>query len=139
MLTPGMHRKFMISLGTIEKDICWKLMLITCHLHDLHNDLPFLPEIIDSRLTPNLNDKHNYVCHIRLLNQVLDHGLILHKVHRVIEFDQIAWMKLYVNFDTSMRMAAPNDLRKISTSSWLTRPLAKLWRELIDIGTLSLK
>ena len=82
------------------------------HLHNLHNDLPLLPKIIDDKLTPNLNDKHNYICHIRLLDQALPHGLVLHKVHRVIEFDHIAWMKLYVDFNTSNRMAAISDFEK---------------------------
>ena len=33
---------------------------------------------------------------IRLLKQALNHGLILQKVHRVIQFSQKAWMKLYI-------------------------------------------
>ena len=82
------------------------------HLHDLHNDLPFLPEIIDGKLTPNLNNKRNYIGHIRLLDQALFQGLILHLVHKVIEFNQIAWMKLYVVFNTAMRTAAHNDCEK---------------------------
>ena len=51
------------------------------HLYDLHSDLPFLPEIIDGKITPNLNDKRNYVVHIRALDQALSHGLVLRKVH----------------------------------------------------------
>ena len=82
------------------------------HLHDLHNDLPFLPEIIDDKVSPNLNDKRNYVCHIRLLDQALSHGLVLCRVHRVIEFDQISWMKPNVNFNISKRTAARNDFEK---------------------------
>ena len=44
----------------------------------------------------NLYDKNNYVVHIRALKQALDHGLILKKVHRVIEFNQEAWLKEYI-------------------------------------------
>ena len=33
---------------------------------------------------------------IRLLKQPLNHGLILKKVHRVIQFSQKAWLKLYI-------------------------------------------
>ena len=59
-----------------------------------HYDLPFLPEKIKinkiEKLIRNLSDKENYVCHIRLLQQALNHGLILKKVHRVIQFNQEA-------------------------------------------------
>ena len=35
-----------------------------------------------------------------MLKQALDHGLKLRKVHRVIEFDQEAWLKKYIDFNT---------------------------------------
>ena len=60
------------------------------NLHDLHSDLPFLPERMEinkcSKLVYNLYDKNNYVVYIRSLKQALDHGLILKKVHGVIQF-----------------------------------------------------
>ena len=66
-------------------------------LQNLHSDLPFLPErmVINNtkKLVCNLNDKKNYIVHINVLKQALDHGLKLRKVHRVIEFDQEAWLK----------------------------------------------
>ena len=66
-------------------------------LQNLHSDLPFLPErmIINNtkKLGCNLNDKKNYIVHINVLKQTLDHGLKLKKVHRVIEFDQESWLK----------------------------------------------
>ena len=49
------------------------------HLHDLHNELPLLPEIMDNKLTPNLCPKQHYVCHIQALVQALSHGLVLKK------------------------------------------------------------
>ena len=64
------------------------------NLHDLHSDLPFLPERMEinkcSKLVYNLYDKNNYVVYIRSLKQALDHGLILKKVHGVIQFIQEA-------------------------------------------------
>ena len=52
-------------------------------LHDLHNDLPFLPERIKiekaEKLTGNLHDKKEYVIHIRNLKETLNHGLVLEK------------------------------------------------------------
>ena len=35
----------------------------------------------------------NYFVHIRALKQVLNHGLVLKKVHEVIKFNQKAWLK----------------------------------------------
>ena len=62
------------------------------NLHQLHNDLPFLPERIKinncTKLVCNLNDKENYPVHVLALKQALNHGLKLTKVHRVAEFRQ---------------------------------------------------
>ena len=58
-------------------------------LHELHNDLSFLPERMKiekiEKLVPNLHDKNEYDIHIRNLNQSLNHGLVLKKVCRVIK------------------------------------------------------
>ena len=63
-------------------------------------------------MVPNLNDKKNYVIHIKALNQALKHGLILEKVHRVIELNQSAWLKPYIDFNTQLRTQAKNDFEK---------------------------
>ena len=60
----------------------------------------------------NLHDKKNYVVHINGLKQTLDHGLKLRKVHRVIEFDQEAWLKEYIDVNTELRKKASNDFEK---------------------------
>ena len=64
------------------------------------------------KLVPNLRDKKNYVVHIKALNQALKHGLILEKVHRVIEFNQSAWLKPCTDFNTELRTQAKNDFEK---------------------------
>ena len=85
-------------------------------LHDSHNYLPFMCERLKTggveKLVPNLRDKKNYVIHIRTLGQVLKHGLILDRIHQAIEFDQYAWMKPYIGFDTQLRTKATNDFEK---------------------------
>ena len=85
-------------------------------LQNIHSDLPFLPERIvinnTKKLVFNLNDKKNYVVHINVLKQALDHGLKLRKVHRVIEFDQEAWLKEYIDVNTELRKKATNDFEK---------------------------
>ena len=40
------------------------------------------------KLVANLLDKEEYVIHIRNLKEVLNCGLVLKKVHRVIKFNQ---------------------------------------------------
>ena len=64
------------------------------------------------KLVPNLHNKRNYVIHIRALDQALTHGLILDRIHRAIEFDQSAWMKTYIDFNTQLRTKATNDFEK---------------------------
>ena len=65
-------------------------------LHDLHSDLPFLPKRMKinkfKKLVCNLRNKKKYVVHIRSLKQALNHGLKLKKIHRIIEFNQEAWL-----------------------------------------------
>ena len=57
-------------------------------------------------------DKNNYVVHIRLLKQALDHVLIFKKVHRVINFNQEAWLKECIDMNTELRKQAKNDFEK---------------------------
>ena len=39
------------------------------------------------KLVPNLHKKIEYVFHVRNLKQALNHGLVLKKVHEVIQFN----------------------------------------------------
>ena len=85
-------------------------------LYDMHNDLPFICEKMKinkvEKLVPNLYDKKKYVIRIRALDQALKHGLILEKVHHVIEFNQSAWLKPYIDFNTKLRTQAKNEFEK---------------------------
>ena len=86
------------------------------NLHDVHSDLPFLPERMKinkcSKLVCNLYDKNNYVVHIRSLKEALNHGLILKKFHEVTQFNQKAWLKEYIGMNTELRKQAKNDFEK---------------------------
>ena len=64
------------------------------------------------KLVPNLKDKKNYVIHIRALDQVIRHGLVLERIHRAIEFNQTDWMKPNIDFNTKVRTAATNNFEK---------------------------
>ena len=48
----------------------------------------------------------------KALKQAIDHGLVLERIHRCIEFKQSAWMKEYFDFNTRLRTAAKNDFEK---------------------------
>ena len=83
-------------------------------LHELHNELPFLPERMKikkiKKLVANLHDKTEYVIHIRNLKQALNHGLVLKKVHRVI--NQNAWLKPCTDMNTDLRKKAKKYFEK---------------------------
>ena len=55
-------------------------------------------------------DKKEYVVHIRALKQALNHGLMLQKIRRVIQFNQEAWLKPYIEMIQKMI------LKKISSN-----------------------
>ena len=106
------------------------------HLHDYHNDYPMAPEKIKieddmlspycseikkgydikaggiNKLAPNLMSKKNYGVHYRNLQYYLFQGLILKKVHRILEFKQSDWMRPYIDFNTQKRKEATNEVDK---------------------------
>ena len=55
------------------------------------------------KLVANLHDKEEYVIQIRNLKQALNHELVLKNVHRVINFNQDAWLKPYIDMNTELR------------------------------------
>ena len=81
-----------------------------------HKDLPFLPERKKlekvEKLVCSIEDKEKYVIHIRALKQALNHGLILKRVHRVIQFNQEAWLKPYIDMNTKLRKEAKSEFEK---------------------------
>ena len=85
-------------------------------LLELHSDLPFLLERMKidkcNKLVCNLFNKKKYVIHINSLKQALNYGLKLKKIHRIIEFNQEAWLKPYIDMNTELRKAAKNDIEK---------------------------
>ncbi|XP_060860185.1 LOW QUALITY PROTEIN: uncharacterized protein LOC132937380 [Metopolophium dirhodum] len=88
------------------------------HLHDNHNDLPFLPQNSVPhgskvrKLMATFEEKKNYIIHYRSLQQAIKNGLIVEKVHRVIQFNQSNWLAKYIELNTEMRKKARNDFEK---------------------------
>ena len=86
-------------------------------LHDLHNDYPLCPERVEcdkgvKKLIPNLRHKNNYVIHYKNLMQCLRLGMKLKKIHRGIKFIESAFLKPYIDKNTSLRTQAKNNFEK---------------------------
>ena len=83
---------------------------------NLHSDFPFLPERKKikkcDKFVCNMQDKENYVVHIRALKQALNHGLILKRVNKVIQLNQKLWLKPYIDVNTKLRTEAKNGFEK---------------------------
>ena len=87
-------------------------------LYELHDELPFLPERkklgIVEKLVTNLQDKSEYVVHIKILKQALNHGLILKKIHIVISFTEDEWLIIpCIKTNNELRTEAKNDSDKL--------------------------
>ena len=89
------------------------------------------------KLVPNVMNKNNYVIHYRNLQQCLEKGLILKKVHRILKFKQKDWMKPYNDFNTQKRKEATNDadknLFKLLSNAVYGKTMEHL-RKIIKIG-----
>ena len=104
-------------------------------LHKDHNDYPLAPEkmkvtntmmspyqqkLIEElgtsfeceKLVPNLMNKSRYVLHYRNLQLYLSFGMKITKVHKVLQFNQSAWMQPYIEKNTHLRKTATNDFEK---------------------------
>ena len=85
-------------------------------LFNLHKDFTVLPESKKvnkvEKLICDIEDKKKYVIHIRALKQALNHGLRLKKVHRIIQFKQKAWLKVYIDMNTELRKNVRNEFEK---------------------------
>ena len=103
------------------------------NLHNLHNDYPLAPETINitlemlspycanllksgskisSKLIPHLGPRKKYVVHGQTLRQYLDLGMQLTKVHRVLGFEQRAWLKPYIDLNTRLRTNSTTEFDK---------------------------
>ena len=77
--------------------------------------MPFFPKkkIIKSKKTCLWHRRQKKcVIQIRAFKQALNQELILKSVHRLIQFDQKAWLKPYINMNTRLRKEAKNEFEK---------------------------
>ena len=82
----------------------------------LHKDLHFYQkkkkQKKQKKLVCSIEDKEKCVIHIRALKQALNHGLILKSVHRVIKFNQEAWLKSQIDMNTKLRKEGKSEFEK---------------------------
>ncbi|WP_185964908.1 hypothetical protein, partial [Klebsiella pneumoniae] len=87
-------------------------------LHDHHYDLPCLsktetpPNGKFTKLMMTLENKYKYVAHYCVVQQALQLGLRVSKIHRAIQFSQSCWLKPYIDANTSRRAAATTAVEK---------------------------
>ena len=60
------------------------------------------------KLLQTLHDKSNYTIHYKLLQLFVRLGLKVKKVHRVLKFEQEAWLEPYITLNTTKRQQARN-------------------------------
>ena len=98
-------------------------------LHDLHDNFPLAPvhlniqkdmlssyqkELADDlgvkvggeKLCLTLDDKKQYITHYRNLKLYLEKGLKIQKVRKILKFKQSAWLRCYIDLNTSLRQGA---------------------------------
>ena len=96
-------------------------------MHDIHHDYPLAPEKTNipkewlskyclkfanahnittekvKKWVTKLMNKNNYVIHYTNLQQCLELGMKLKKIHRILKVKQKDWMKPYIDFNTQKR------------------------------------
>ena len=127
-----MNIKYNSSTGyVLEVDLEYRKKL-----HDIHSDYPLAPENINiqkewlfkycvkiasvynitggtvKKLVPNLVNKNNSMIDYRNLQLCLELRMKLKKIHRILKFKQIDWMRLYIDFNTQKRTISSNEADK---------------------------
>ena len=67
------------------------------------------------RMKINKCGQENYIIHLRVLKQTMNHELMLEKINRVINFNQEIWLKPYIDMNTvntELRTKTKNDFEK---------------------------
>lgn len=87
-------------------------------LHDLHYDFPLLPRNerpengLYNKLLLTVQNKDRYIAHYTTIQQAIQLGLKIKKIHKVLKFKQSCWLKSYIDYNTTRRAAAVSSFEK---------------------------
>ena len=65
-----------------------------------------------NKLVPHLHARKKYVIHYRNLKFLESIGVKIGTVHKVLSFEQSAWLKPYIDFNTQKRKEAKKRIRE---------------------------
>ena len=99
------QNKFLKQMQSIRK-----LYLIVIKIYHFYRKEK--KEKKQKNLFPVQKTKKNIV-HIRVLKQLLNYGLKIKEVYRLIQFKQEAWLKSYIDMNTKLRKNAKMQNAKI--------------------------
>lgn len=60
---------------------------------------------------PTLEDKLNYIVHYQNLQQYVELGMKVKKIHKIVAFHQTPWLRTYIDFNAIMRKNAKNEFK----------------------------
>ncbi len=121
-----------------EYGTTWEIdAIVPEHLHEKLHCYPIAPEKLDidfymlspyaqdcykkiynssnydsCKLTATLGQKNNYIVHWKVLQTYLQLGLIITKVHNVLQYRQKAFLKPYIEYCTTMRAQSTSEFTK---------------------------
>ena len=64
------------------------------------------------KLVADLYNKKNYIVHYSSLQQYIQMGCKISKIHKVLKFNESAWMKSFIDFNTAMRSKSTTEFEK---------------------------
>ena len=87
-------------------------------LYDLHSDLPFLPKRMKidqcKKIVCNLQNKKKIRCTHKIIETSIKSRIKIKKSYRIIEFNQKAGLKPYIDMNTELKKLAKDDFEKTS-------------------------
>jgi hypothetical protein len=88
------------------------------NIHDWMSDYPMLPEKLappngtTEKLINHLGPRRKYVLAYETYLLALQHGVHFSNIHRILRFQQSAWLKAYIEFNTQERQKAKNKFQQ---------------------------
>jgi hypothetical protein len=113
-LTENEIEKFDVQKSTLNEEKGYILEVDLDYpetLHSSHADFPFaiekaIPDALNSKqkkLIGSVKPKTNYIIYYKNLVQCLHKGLILKKIHKILEFNSSKFLQKYINLNNDLR------------------------------------